>query len=71
MAKNILVNVNRCVGCWTCSLACMTGNGLKKIRNLGAKSEREIIRSFFTACYYKLNPAEQAVFWQKVIERSA
>ena len=49
----------------------MTGNGLKKIRNLGAKSEREIIRSFFTACYYKLNPAEQAVFWQKVIERSA
>jgi len=22
MAKSILVNVNRCVGCWTCSLSC-------------------------------------------------
>lgn len=22
MAKSFLVNVNRCVGCWTCSLAC-------------------------------------------------
>ena len=22
MANSILVNVNRCVGCWTCSMAC-------------------------------------------------
>ena len=42
MAKNILANVNRCVGCWTCSLACMTGNGLKdgqffvNVRTLGS-----------------------------------
>ena len=28
MAKNILVNVNRCVGCWTCSLACKQAYGL-------------------------------------------
>ena len=44
-------------------------DGLKKIRNLGIKSEREIIRSFFSACYYKLNPTEQAVFWQKVVDQ--
>ena len=28
MAKNILVNVNRCVGCWTCSLSCKQAYGL-------------------------------------------
>ena len=28
MAKNILVNVNRCVGCWTCSLSCKQAHGL-------------------------------------------
>ena len=44
-------------------------DGLRKIRNLGLKSEREIIRSFFSACYDHLSPAEQAVFWQKVIDR--
>ena len=43
-------------------------DGLKKIRNLGIKSEKEIIRSFFTACYCLLKPGEQAVFWQKVID---
>ena len=43
-------------------------DGLRKIRNLGQKSEREIVRSFFTSCYYQLSPAEQAVYWQKVIE---
>ncbi len=46
----------------------MMEDGLKKIRNLGIKSEREIIRNFFSACYYQLSPAEQAVFWQKVTE---
>lgn len=45
------------------------GDGLKKIRNLGIKSEKEIVRSFFTACYYKLSPTEQTVFWQKVINQ--
>ena len=29
MAKPmILVNLNRCTGCWTCSMACKVGNGL-------------------------------------------
>ena len=42
--------------------------GLKKIRNLGIKSEKEIIRNFFSACYYRLTQTEQAVFWQKAIE---
>ena len=28
MAKNILANVNRCVGCWTCSLSCKEAYGL-------------------------------------------
>ena len=43
-------------------------DGLKRIRNLGVKSEKEIVRNFFTACYCQLSPAEQAVFWQRVIE---
>lgn len=31
MAKNtILVNVNRCVGCWTCAMACKVGHKLDK-----------------------------------------
>ncbi len=47
----------------------MMEDGLKKIRNLGIKSEREILRSFFSACYDHLSPTEQAIFWQKVIDR--
>ncbi len=43
-------------------------DGFKKIRNLGAKSEKEIIRSFFCACYDNLTPGEQALFWQKVLD---
>ena len=46
-------------------------DGLKKIRNLGIKSEKEIVHCFFSACYYQLKPAEQAVFWQKVIDSSS
>ena len=45
-------------------------NGLKKVRNLGIKSEREIVRSFFSACYYRMTQREQERFWQKVIENS-
>ena len=38
----IFVDTLRCTGCWTCSLACMTGNGLKdgqffvNVRTLGS-----------------------------------
>lgn len=42
-------------------------NGLKSIRNLGAKSEKEILRSFVGLCYEKLNYSEKLEFWQKTI----
>ena len=45
-----------------------TENGFKMIRNLGIKSEKEIIRNFFCACYANLSQGEQAAFWQKVID---
>ena len=44
-------------------------DGFRRIRNLGVKSEKEIIRNFFTACYCQLSPTEQAVYWQKVLDR--
>ena len=28
MANAVLANVNRCVGCWTCSMACKVAFGL-------------------------------------------
>jgi Fe-S-cluster-containing dehydrogenase component len=43
MAENtILVNLQRCTGCWTCSLACKVGNSLRDedfwltVRTLGS-----------------------------------
>ena len=45
-------------------------NGLKSIRNLGAKSEREIMHSFVGLCYEKLNYREKLEFWQKAINSS-
>lgn len=41
--------------------------GLRSVRNLGTKSEAEIRKSFFEACYQSLTSGEQAVFWQEVI----
>jgi Fe-S-cluster-containing dehydrogenase component len=28
MASSILVDLERCIGCWTCAMACKCGNGL-------------------------------------------
>ena len=46
-------------------------NGLRNIRNLGVKSEREILRSFVELCYEKLNYREKLEFWQKAISTSS
>ena len=43
-------------------------DGLKAVRNLGAKSEKEIIRSFFTLCYGNMTANERLRFWQSVVE---
>lgn len=43
-------------------------NGLRSVRNLGQKSEQEILHSFFNGCYAILRPGEQAAFWQEVLE---
>ena len=45
-------------------------NGLRAVRNLGEKSEREIKRCFFDACYHFLSINEQAIFWQNVLNIS-
>ena len=45
----------------------MKENGLRSVRNLGMKSEREIVHCFFQACYARLSPAEQGRFWQDVL----
>ena len=46
-------------------------NGLRSIRNLGTKSEKEILRSFVELCYEKLNYREKLEFWQKAITTSS
>ena len=43
-------------------------DGFKKIRNLGIKSEKEIVRNFFSACYANLSQGEQAAFWQRTLD---
>lgn len=45
--------------------------GLRDVRNLGAKSEREIYRAFISACYGQLTPTEKALFWQEFIDSRA
>lgn len=42
--------------------------GLKSVRNLGTKSEAEIIRHFFLTCYALLTKGERAGFWQDVLD---
>ena len=46
----------------------MARDGLRTVRNLGAKSEKEIVRSFFTLCYGNMTAEEKAKFWEAVRE---
>lgn len=43
-------------------------HGLRGVRNLGSKSEKEINIAFISACYQQLNSTEKAAFWQKVLD---
>ena len=43
-------------------------NGIRNVRNLGAKSEKEITQLFFEECYARLLPYERAQYWQEVLE---
>ncbi len=45
-----------------------SAQGLRSVRNLGAKSEKEIREVFFTTCYMQLTPGEQAAFWQRTLD---
>ena len=42
--------------------------GLFRIRNLGAKSEQEIRRTFIETCYANMLPYEKAAYWQQFVE---
>ena len=39
-----------------------------QIRNLGAKSTKEIKQAFMSECYNRLIPYEKAEFWQKIMD---
>ena len=45
-----------------------SAQGLRSVRNLGAKSEKEIREVFFTTCYMQLTLGEQAAFWQRTLD---
>ena len=45
-----------------------SGQGLRSVRNLGVKSEKEIREVFFSTCYSLLSQGEQAAFWQRVLD---
>lgn len=44
--------------------------GVSGIRNLGAKSVKEIHDAFLTECYDRLIPYEKAEFWQDVLDQN-
>lgn len=46
----------------------MDSTGLKTLRNLGAKSEREITQHMFTGCYALLTAGEKAAYWQELLK---
>ncbi len=43
-------------------------SGLFKIRNLGAKSEKEIRIAYIEECYQRMLPYEKAEYWQSFLE---
>ena len=43
-------------------------HGIASVRNLGAKSEKEIRTAFLLECYARLFSYEKAEFWQEVLE---
>lgn len=45
-----------------------TEKGISAVRNLGAKSVKEINDMFIMECYARLLPYEKAVFWQEVLD---
>ena len=45
----------------------MLEKGLKLVRNIGVKSEAEILRCFFNACYEHLADSEKALYWQELL----
>lgn len=42
--------------------------GIMSVRNLGAKSVKEIRDAFVAECYSRLMPYEKAEFWQEVLD---
>lgn len=46
----------------------MGDDDIGKIRNLGAKSRAEILRTFFADCYSRLNSEGKADYWRRVLE---
>ena len=45
-------------------------NGIMAVRNLGAKSVKEIQDAFMEECYTRLLPYEKAEFWQEVLDKN-
>ena len=45
-------------------------NGIMAVRNLGAKSVKEIQDAFMEECYTRLLPCEKAEFWQEVLDKN-
>ena len=45
-----------------------TEKGISAVRNLGAKSVKEINDMFIVECYTRLLPYEKAVYWQEVLD---
>ena len=43
--------------------------GIMSVRNLGAKSAKEIEIAFITTCYQQLSQIEKALFWQEIINQ--